>query len=335
MVWSWTRKHGLALACMLTSLACHRQEEAAGPLELRVLVAPRAVQVTVGRNADCRSIGPFRDEMGCQHVDWEPANLQACWAPTCVSELRLEQGGAVLARDSDSTGFAAWQLSSPLGAGASLVLEGCNETLRFELPAARPEGSVQISTAAGQIQVDGDASAAGVFAFAASEPSFFGSKGYAVSCHEGTPQATLPTNDQFGFYLVQAFALGKPVTQRKSFVRAELYPATHAERAVSTSVDLGLVWQATVEIAKLSPLYAPCSGYCAAWNAACAAETADATDCATTCTIAGEVFPKCTNEYQARLACLGQAPTCSPQVPSPSVSPCAAADVTWQTCAGQ
>jgi hypothetical protein len=323
-------RKGLGLACLMALLAC--QGQASDPLELRVLVASRTVEVVATQHGDCRSTGMFRDEIGCRHIDWTFSPAEACLASTCVREFRLEQSGTVLARSSSSSTFAAWQLSSPVEAGVALAMEGCGETLRFELPAARADGSVQFSTAPGQIVVDVDSGAAGVFAFAASEPGFVGTKGYTVACHESTTRAVLPTSDQYGFYAAEAFALGEPITLTKAFVHAQLYPATYATRALSTSADLGLVWQAAVELAKRSPLYAPCEGYCAAWNAACAQPTDGTSDCATTCTIAGEILPQCDSEYQARLACLAQAPIC---IPHSSPDPCAATDVALQTCAKQ
>jgi hypothetical protein len=318
------------IGCALTLIGC--REESPDPVELRVLVAPKLVEVFASQHGDCRSTGSFRDDVGCQQLDWVTSPVDACLAYTCVREFRLERETAVLVRSSDSNTFAALELTTPLEAGTRLVLEGCDGTFGFELPPARADAVPQVSSAAGQIMVD-DSGAAEIFASAASLPGL--GQGYLVACHQSGTQATLPTSDKYGFYSVEAFGLAAPVTQQQSFMHAQLFPAAYGLTAVSTSVDLGPVWQAATQVATLSSLYAPCNSYCAAWNATCAQATDDTTDCATGCTITGEAIPQCRDQYQALIACYGQSPNCSPQRTQPAAGACSVANTAWQTCAGQ
>lgn len=144
---------------------------------------------------------------------------------------------------------------------------------------------------------------------------------------------TLPVSPDFDTYVVESFALGKPVVLAGGSVR--VYPAARRQEAVSETLPLGPIWQATVAVAKLSPYFEACDSYCSAWQQACDL-TANRDQCNVPCVAAPTLRPACADAFERNLRCARSAIVCAaiPPEADSAPSPCAAENAEYSACAG-
>ncbi len=304
----------------------------AEPLEVRVLVAERRVDVYTRKSGDCHELGEFRHESGCRSDAWRIAPINECVAQSCVSSLRLEHDGEVLERHDSPGRFAAFDLDEPLESGTTLVIEGCDQPISLELPTPKTQGEINISGTTEAIQVEVDTAAAGTFAFTS---SLSVGQGFFAACESDGTMSNLPISEDFGFYAAGAFAFDGPEVIDDDRVHAELFPSLYMETSVSTQVALDPLWEAAEALAQNSSLYESCTDYCDAAQEACGGN-GDSASCSTQCVGVGEAFRGCSSEYASRIECWAVAPECTtnPREPENSEeSPCAAEDAAWTACA--
>jgi hypothetical protein len=273
-------------------------------LEVAVLVSAQRVDVHVHHPGSCREVTAFPGTAACETFGWAVFGVESSSrtpicrpTPTCVTEIRLERGGEVVAAaPGPSVGF----YDNIAELGGTIVLSGCGEPITVDLPPPL-QGDVEFDVGAedGAIQVAASGpSVRGVIGRAAGVIPF--PRGFTSACRSDGAPVELPLSDDFSNYSVAAFALGEPIVSADG--RVSTYPAVEHDKVVSLAVDLGPVWAASVLLAKQSPLYPSSEAYCVAWDEACG-HGEDTEECAVLLTAAGSLEPSCSEEWQALVEC--------------------------------
>ncbi len=302
-------------------------------LIVRAIVADSHVEVFVRRSTDtCFPAAEFRHQAGCHSDNWEFLPLKTCLSGSCVRHIRLESSGSgSVLQVADDSSFALFDFSEPADGRLRLVIEGCDETATVDLPAPSAAAAPTFTQTTGGVRVDANRQSAGVYARDESLLSI--AQGYYAWCEASGTTTTLPVSDQYSAYWVVASAYDDPVIVDRTGLHAELYPATHVAGPLVENVDLGAAWSLTVSAAQASSMYAPCTDYCTSSDGACGIDSTDVTNCATTCTLEGGLFPSCNEQYRALLLCLGDTPNCGGQAEGTTPSVCPDENAAYNQCA--
>jgi hypothetical protein len=298
---------------------------------VRALVSASRVEVSVHQSTDtCFQTGEFRQRAGCQTDSWKFVPINTCVSHSCVRHIRVESNGSVL-QDVDDGPIAVFDFPEPTDGNLRLVIDTCRGTTTLDLPAPSAGDAPTFSQATGGVRVDSNRQSAGMFATDATLISV--AQGYIAWCEAAGVTLTLPVSDQYPDYWVTAFAHDDPVLVDRPGLHAELFPATYVAGPLVENVDLGSAWALTVSAAKASSMYAPCSDYCTSSDNACGIASSDVTNCATSCTLEGGLFPNCNQQYRALLLCLGNAPDCGGQSSGAMASVCPDETAAYDQCA--
>lgn len=321
----WDRRVGVfaLLACTHCSGGKDKEDE---PLEVRVLAAGKRIEVFTREPGDCHAFAEFRGELTCESSTWHGVPPLDCFAASCVSEVRVEQEGQLLARSGRGR-IAAFELEEDYGTDAKLVIEGCGDPIELPLPTPKSDADLSFTGAEDHIELSVEGPAAGTFAWASSYAVF---EGYMVACQTDTRTSLLPVSEAYSFYRTEAFAFDDPVVVEGARVRAQVFPSAFASAALSTQVDFGPFWDAAVAAAETSSLYQLCTDACVAATLACGDATEDVAGCAVPCVAAGEAEPNCKAEYQARVECAKANAAC--EAPGAPNAACEQAGAAWTAC---
>jgi hypothetical protein len=279
--------------------------------EVAVVVSSSLVEVHVQHTGGCREVTAFPGTDSCETFGWAVAGVETAVLtpicrpkPTCVTEIRLERDGEVLAAvPGPSVGFSA----DIAGLGGRVVLSGCGDPITVELPPPlTDEVKFDINAEGETLHVGASGpSVRGVLARAVGVIPF--PRSFKSACRsEGAP-LELPRSGDFSNYLITSFALGEPIVSAGGAVRT--FPAQSHAQFVSTFTELGPAWAAAVLLAKQSSLYPTCDAYCAGWSEGCGLGV-DTEQCAVLCVTTGSLYPSCRDEWQTLLQCRQYAGSC-------------------------
>lgn len=283
-------------------------------VEVNVLVTSERVEVHAHQPGGCREATEFPAANDCETFGWAINGFaDAPWVtsicrpePTCVSEIRLERDGELVASaDGPSVGFR-----TSLGdAQGTVVLEGCGKPIVADLPAPLDENvDFQIEARGSDIAIEATGTGVtSVFGRSESVPYFL-EGAFRSACRSDGISVDLPTTDHFDAYTVSAFALGEPVTVDRG---VQIFPARASGKLVSKSADLDPLWEAAVLLAPQSRFYESCADYCTAWNDGCQVQSDDPDACAVTCVMSGELFVACADEFESLIQCSAETLTCN------------------------
>jgi hypothetical protein len=303
----------LALGCGSTL-----EEPAKTALEVNVIVTSDWIGVHAHVPGSCREVTELPGTSTCETFGWALVGVESASVtdlcvpePTCVTEIRLEREGQVVGTSqASSVGFN----TTLDGDDAQVVLSGCGEPIVVELP--RPlDGDIAFDAmvvrdatervSGIRVEATGD-SVVSVAGYAASQ--LLHAKGFESSCRSESGPVELPVSDEYDTYVVTELALGEPTTLRNGSVH--VFRGRRQHQVVSKTVPLGPVWDATLELAKQSPLYAGCESYCSAWQTGCQVEV-DLNQCAVECVAIGSAAPSCLDRFDALTRCQEASLSCS------------------------
>jgi hypothetical protein len=313
-------------------------------VEVNVVVTPDRVEVHAHQPGSCREASAFPGANDCETFGWamnladEPYVTSVCRPePTCITEIRLERDGELVATaDGPSVAF-----HTTLGdAQGSVILEGCEKPIAAELPAPLDEDVDFEITARGSgvaIEATGT-SVASVFGRSQSLPYYIYG-GFWSTCRSVGTSVELPTSDHFDAYTVNAFALGEPLVD----AGIRIFPARAAGELVSRSADLDPLWEAAALLAPQSRFFETCDDYCTAWDEGCQVHSDDPDACVVSCVASGELAVGCANEWESLMQCFAENLTCDGVVVenlaedptrrfSASAPPCPVEQQTYDAC---
>jgi hypothetical protein len=327
---SWQAPLGLSLA-----VGCQSPDKGyPGPPQISVIVNATRVEVSARQPGSCSVVADAYDPGVCETARWGFSNgfptpfarLDCLPDPTCVKEVRLERAGTVLAIEEGP--YATF--SMPITGDETVVILGCGEPLRMDLPP--PLSGVELAVESKSDGIHVDATGEGVQSTLGRASSLSYSDGFNSACLSSSGSVTLPTSPDYDTYTVESFGLGEPVVLEGGSVR--VYPARRREELVSTVLPLGPIWQATVAAARLSPHFELCDSHCSAFLQACY-PTANRDQCNVSCVAQFTLRPSCADEFESNLKCRRAALVCDTNAGQGGAPPaCAAESAAYAACVG-
>lgn len=286
-------------------LACSPGEESEARAEpmFMVLQSENRVEVHAQAHEGCREATSIPSRNSCENFAWAVLGVESALItdlcrpePTCVTSVRLERAGEVIAESL----AASVAFTTTLGSNTELVIDGCGDPLVVQLPDPLVESDpgIEVSVTEDGVLVSTIESSDELFVRLVGRPSY--PREFIAGCRSDENNVLLPTSPDFPAYTAEVFIMGGADPNQDPRVR--LHQAQRVVLPVGPSSETDLAWSVAATAARQSPHHETCSEFCANYAAGC--KTSDNPDpCIVTCVGSFSVSSGCESEYQAYLDC--------------------------------